>query len=241
MVEFIKYCKVKLTEKRGVLGVTALASFLWFVAVYAIGLIDQPEMVSYVEDGYFYGYYNFNMYPMRLIAWATAVLVSIFYSSTAFAQFFDRRGAAFNIMLPATRGEKFVQTAILHLIIIPVMLSAVVFANDYAWAYFLDIAAMAQEFPLPRIMMLVASFITINTMFFCLGSVFRRFQWAWGLGVCLILSTAFYIYITLGERGVRNEVEISMNNFYILTIEIVATILFIWIAWLRLRKIEIKG
>lgn len=241
MVGFIKYCKVKLAEKSGVLGVTAIASWLWLAAVYAIGLIDQPELVSYVEDGYFYGYYNFNMYPMRLIAWATAVVVSLFYSSTAFAPFFDRRGAAFNIMLPATRGEKFALTAMMHLLVMPILLSVVVIVNDYVWSYFLDIPMATKEFPWQRILMIVSSFTTLNAMFFCMGIFARRFQWAWALGVCLLLSSVFYIYVTMGERSVRNEFELKVNDPTILAVEVVVAVLLIVAAWLRWRKIELKG
>lgn len=242
MRNLIHYLSIRLGAQKRLLWVLFGGSVLFFAMVYAIGLVGQPKLVSYVEDGMFYGTYQFEMDIIRLVCTVAALCVVFFMTSNAFAGYFDPRRSTLNLMLPCGVDIKFFYALLFNYIIVPVVILGLLMLNDLVWSHFLQIDTAWGEARSGHCIVALLTFLAINSVFFYFGILFRRFQWAWALALVGGVTAAGYIYFTLTTDNIKNEIEFSeFSPLIVASIELLIIVMAIVLADRRFKKIEQKG
>lgn len=107
------------------LGYILLISTLYLM--FNLGYISGSKDVA--DMGMFYG--------ARAISCMLTIFLFIYVISCSFRSYFRRGFAAANMMLPATRFEKFIMALVPSLVITPILLFVITLANDSLWLWIL--------------------------------------------------------------------------------------------------------
>lgn len=244
MKQLLLYTKSRLATDKWVVFAQVLMVVLVLPALYAIGVADQPELFSYVEEGLFYGTYQYDFTRASSMTGLVVVVWVWLGSVRALSRYHDRRSGIFYALLPVRWGAKFAYHALVALVVAPLLLWAFRSANHAVWFYFLveepmmTTSGWVSELPFGFLTLL----LWFNALFFMIGAVVRKYALVWCVAIFGLLVGLFYMEQTYWNEWAVVRTFLDFNRFT--TLHLVAMwssmVLFIVIAARATRRLEVR-
>lgn len=157
-------------------------------------------------------FHSSNVFAARVIIIVAASILGVWRVSGSFKLYLNPKRSSALLMLPVTKGEKFVHAFFYNVIVIPLALVTVIFLNDALWSVFFDMQTLwshiceiiAKSFIFEKghitgwAFYYVALAMAMPLAFFFLGAIFfRRRQFLYTILALFALSTALSTTMTI--------------------------------------------
>ncbi|WP_274957253.1 hypothetical protein [Millionella massiliensis] len=205
--------------------------------------------------------FSLNRFMSRFFVLIVLFFLIAYNLSCGFKRYFSKDRAAAIMMLPVTKGEKFLYVALMNLILIPAVLIVLALLNDLLWALLLGfdnvfgllnwVTEGFSETQLQlfwrQITIYAASTFTSMTFFLAGAIVFRRHQFLWTLLISFIVSIPvasllqYFLYNDPEFVGSIIDWLTSSNGLYFELLWCVLwACLWIFVAWRRFSTLQIS-
>lgn len=191
--------------------------------------------------------------PRLVVIFSFAVLV-LLNLSTSFKHYFSKGRAVEAFMVPAARSEKFLYAVLKNMIAVPLVLLAILLANDLFWGSVLgfdDLAGVYGKIIIKNwwntqyvqaMLWGLANGFALAAFFLAGGAVFRRRQRLWTPLAFFVLNIPLIVLLQV-EPGFANAIERSFDSMGGMTALNIFTVcwggLWIYIAWRRFSTLQI--
>lgn len=238
MSDFLRFSLTMVRIHRTTIIALVVSAALVLPSLYVVGLIDQPELISYVEDGLFYGHYIYDLSTVRLVSGIVALGLVLLFTGGSFGGFLSKSRGTLMLTLPASRGAKFAAVAVADFVCMPLIIGVLWVANDWIWSSMLAVDPFISIFGSSAYVFYTLVFMALNAVFFYFGVRFRRYQWAYCLAFLLILGAIAYCASSLTAYA-PDPISYTETSFTL--VYIIFTVGLISLSALRFFRIENRG
>lgn len=238
MRDTLRFSLTLLRTHRTMIIALVISAALVLPSLYVVGLINQPELISYVEDGLFYGHYIYDLSTVRLVGGIVALSLVLLFTGGSFGGFLSKSSGTLMLTLPASRGAKFAAVAVAAFAFMPLIIGVLWVTNDWIWSASLGVDPLISMVGDNPYVFYALMFMALNAVFFYFGVRFRRYQWAYCLAFLLIVGAGVYCASSLTAYAPD---PISYTDGLFTLTYIIFTVGLIALSALRFFRIEVRG